>query len=71
MKKTEWFPANVKPVRVGVYRVEKSFGVVWAHWNGKSWSHGCTQRNVPADVAWFYDQAYPVIEWRGLAEKPE
>lgn len=75
MKKTDWFPADVKPVHVGVYRVVKSFGECWAYWNGKRWSHGFLETTLYAsDVQTMktsYRWAYPVKQWRGLAEKPE
>ena len=44
MKVTRTFPADVKPVRTGVYQVDikiaKAFGLpcYWAYWNGKRWS---------------------------------
>ena len=47
-KYTDWFPANVKPCRVGVYQVRRKLAGVWigglnggaayAHWNGKEWA---------------------------------
>ncbi len=65
MKKTEWFPYNIKPVRIGVYEV---WNEGWyAHWNGRRW--GWPFENVamayanpsPKGASQFKD-------WRGLTK---
>jgi hypothetical protein len=76
MKKTPWFPAAIKPARKGVYRVVKSFGEVWAHWDGRTWSHGFAGRELlRTKVDWMRQMhnadAYPITKWRGLAEQPK
>lgn len=66
--KTDWFPAEVKPVRKGVYIVEKSYGRAWCLWDGTRWSHGVLRKACP-DVSEFRNNkhhALPVLRWRGL-----
>jgi hypothetical protein len=56
VKKTKWFPANVKPVRVGWYQVKCDMGFTCGgmhFWNGKYWQ-------VPL---WGECSAVP---WRGI-----
>jgi hypothetical protein len=71
MKLTPWFPADVKPVRPGVYKVKTRSGRPWyRRWDGKVWFVGS---NTPKDAAskieqlWFIDSR----SWRGLAEPPK
>lgn len=64
-KKTGWFPAHIKPVRVGWYETRNPFDYAkvsdfrwW--WDGVRWTHG------PG-------QAYTTFQnrtWRGLASDP-
>ena len=68
---TEWFPGAVKPVRKGVYRVEKSFGEMWAHWDGRTWSHGSCEKVLTEPVffrlkRFHTSSAFPVLRWCGL-----
>lgn len=66
-KKTPWFPADINPVRPGVYRVEKGFGICWAHWDGRRWSHAYTQTMSPDASVFVHNRyAHPVFKWRGL-----
>jgi hypothetical protein len=62
MKKTEWFPAKVKPHHVGLYEckfvVDKKAAWPWSsnelvEWDGKKWLHDTKK----------------VAEWRGLTEQ--
>lgn len=69
MKLTPWFPASVKPVRVGVYRVES--GGWYAYWNGRKFgwrdltpSKAYANRNEATLCT-------KLASWCGLAEKPE
>lgn len=60
MKKTEWYPAHVKPVRKGWYEIDlgfKKFGD-FAYWTGKSWSWGTGASRL-------FNQNR---QWRGLTE---
>ncbi len=38
MEYTDWYPADVKPVRVGTYQFEYEHGAVFAaKWTGRKW----------------------------------
>lgn len=65
-KLTPWFPPEVKPVRVGVYRV--AYGR-YAMWNGSKWGYAHSTIEY-ASAYPFYDCAWPDKQWRGLASKP-
>ena len=78
MKKTDWFPPNIKPVHIGVYETQfKLPAEKWAkeeenkgysYWNGKEWSN---QRLNP-EKARRYNDSYGAIQkkkWRGFTEK--
>jgi hypothetical protein len=68
MNTTEWFPADVKPVHVGIYQVESYlfFGEVWhAHWDGKLWS---TAYMLPEYVNEHEKGSNQDRIWRGLKE---
>ena len=74
MKLTPWFPADVKPVHVGVYEIyenKRSERRTFKHWNGRFW--GFASRTImDAQNA---DALGPSIiqkcKWRGLAEPPK
>lgn len=56
-KKTDWFPANVKPVRKGWYETKCECGRNhW--WNGRYW-----QVDNLDDLKWMS------IPWRGLTKE--
>lgn len=61
MKKTEWFPADVKPVRIGLYETKGYLLTNMRLWTGLEWitPHGRVECVIQER------------EWRGLAEKPE
>ena len=75
---TDWHPGEIDPVRIGVYQVEKSYGVAWAHWDGSTWSNGDTQPvRTESDVARLRllrlahnSSAFPIKRWRGLNYDP-
>lgn len=60
---TPWFPASVKPVRVGWYetKVVGTYGPAMSHWDGLLWYV------VEGSLVCFYQDR----KWRGLADKPE
>jgi hypothetical protein len=62
MKKTEWFPADVKPVHQGWYDSYKYRAHFHCrrYWNGRWWSNegDAESRNV-----------FQKMCWRGLTEK--
>jgi hypothetical protein len=60
-KKTEWYPADVNPVRVGRYEAQDPNLYNWpfpeyATWNGKSWVNGDGKK-------------IKIYKWRGLKEE--
>lgn len=67
MKKTEWYPADTKPVREGWYQTrnpllgEICFGF-W--WNGFEWR--LYEKGNPYDLKCLLQE----YEWRGLTEPP-
>lgn len=72
MKHTPWFPANVKPVRAGVYEVRKKPPWSWYRywirwWDGEFWSVPCFKGEKPWSIklsAGIKDsQPLGVIEW--------
>jgi hypothetical protein len=68
MKRTLWFPGNVKPVHVGAYEklVGKDKG--YQYWNGKFWGAWSTSPDmafINKDTASGFQFEY----WRGLEEK--
>ncbi|KGC14876.1 hypothetical protein DM48_346 [Burkholderia gladioli] len=70
-KVTEWYPANVKPVRVGVYDIQdKSIRCncccTWAHWDGEKF----VRYGKFGGVMYVTQEVRDVRTWRGLAEKP-
>lgn len=71
MKLTEWFSGDVKPARVGMYRLQDrsmNCGCCWieAHWDGRDWHTDLLSRGVFRTL--FFSSH--VKRWRGLAEKP-
>ncbi len=80
MKKTPWFPADIKPVHVGVYETKHEVRPgapesCFRYWDGKWWSLGA---RPPAMAHWLrgaftelVSEFNVVDEWRGLADKPK
>ena len=71
MKLTEWFPAEIEPVHVGVYQTRRYRGEEgeWFQlWNGQDW--GLSSLNILLASGSEHDGAFQDVEWRGLAEKP-
>lgn len=70
MKLTDWFPADVKPKRVGVYitRFVGDSDHGYSYWNGEYWGSewGSIQKASLWDRYGHQDK-----DWKGLAEKPE
>ena len=64
MKKTEWFPPSVKPVRVGLYErrmIDVAARLRMSPWAGDVWLFG-------ENLSGWQDEGF---EWRGLAEEPK
>lgn len=72
-RKTPWFPAGTKPVRVGVYETRCPFNPalpVWfQRWDGKRW--GLTARYIECagDFPHLESKQRPNPEWRGLTKE--
>lgn len=57
---TDWFPAKVKPVRLGNYEVKTKDGYSYhAEWTGEIWKNSWSET------------ALKVKEWRGIAYDPD
>ena len=60
MTKTEWYPAEVRPVRTGYYEVECSWLCYAHYWTGAEWR---VDRLAASDTA--------PQPWRGLTKEEE
>jgi hypothetical protein len=72
-KLTKWYPANVKPIRKGVYERDmtspgKNGSLYWAFsfWDGRFWYAGsiAPELNTGTRVG---KHAFQNLPWRGLA----
>lgn len=69
-KLTPWFPANVKPAHVGVYKTDAdSIFDSYQYWNGLRWSDHAHSIKRAYSNNWV-PSPYQNVKWRGLAEKP-
>lgn len=72
MKKTRWFPGDIKPIHTGVYEVQNMYGsdfpVLFNFWSGKRWT-GAAER-IDDLVMYENPGAFAVQDriWRGLQE---
>lgn len=73
-KLTPWFPADVKPVHVGIYQTDAVYGRInYQYWTGKHWG-----LQGFADDFWPYlnglakhKSNFQNVKWRGLANPPK
>lgn len=66
---TDWFPAEVKPVHVGVYETNMGLGNGFSHWDGKAW--GAEYLRLDDALLWSpLDVGRQQKKWRGLRNKP-
>lgn len=71
--RTDWFPLEIKPVRVGVYERDiPGIGIRFSGWTGQFWCGFATQYDH-ARQNW--RSGFPSAHqdggyWRGLARKP-
>lgn len=66
---TDWFPASVKPVHVGIYPTTMGYGVGYSHWDGSRWGGECmnlTDALIYSRISFGYQGK----KWRGLRSKP-
>lgn len=68
---TDWFPADVKPVHIGVYETRRAGApgtiiVYPAKWNGMEWLWDC--ESVAHAEKQHSVSEYQQREWRGLTE---
>ena len=69
MKKTEWYPGNVKPVRKGWYEwqpgLKKAISEDYCYWNGVEWGQSAYGTHpYPKEAQnWGY--------WRGILKEPK
>jgi hypothetical protein len=71
MKKTDWFPRDVRPARVGVYEtLDRRFSgrddIRFQHWNGKFWGAYAATQVIAEDSASVRSNCR-APKWRGLA----
>ncbi len=70
---TPWFPANMKPVRTGVYEVRldgASSLMAYAFWSGDRWgAMSSTLQMAPTQKYAFADWASQNKRWRGFTER--
>lgn len=73
MKLTAWYPAHIKPARVGVYLTHSSSDGEWKffqYWNGRKWG-GSASNEWFAYVRRDEQTEFQRVQWRGLAEAPK
>ena len=68
MKLTPWFPANVKPVRAGVYEVRMK-APWYRYWDGVHWHAGHCTSELARALPHLPIENTPPESWRGLAEE--
>lgn len=67
-KLTPWFPADVTPVREGVYETTFRCWTGYSHWDGYGWSNQQETKNLDAE---WRSGASQNKNWRGLAQDPK
>jgi len=72
MSKTDWFPADVKPVRIGVYEVQNMYGPdrapLFNYWSGKRWTGSADRIDNLVTHESPLSFAMQDRVWRGLTE---
>ena len=72
MKLTKWYPADVKPINVGIYEIKAPFQKksYFSYFDGNQWGY---RMNTTIEAVWFKDEKIDIDQiskWRGLAKKP-
>ena len=73
-KLTQWFPADVKPVHVGVYEVlyqNGKYGKRYRYWDGKKFCYQSFDSQHAFDKRYSSTRLPKYVEWRGLSEQPK
>lgn len=78
MRKTDWFPVSIKPVRVGVYEVSVPYYAsvnTHSYWDGNLFRSCGMSLNDATPNTMHCQEASTYMEdsrsmWRGLAEDP-
>jgi hypothetical protein len=66
MKLTEWFPADAKPVRAGVYQKDFEDGCEYQYWDGSRWHYGSyTPEGTMLMFGHYLNEPLP-RPWRGI-----
>lgn len=65
MKLTPWFNGKEKPVRVGLYQRDVRGFVVYAWWNGHTWSLGDKSKRRTLSFK-RHSSYHQNLEWRGV-----
>jgi len=75
---TDWFPASVKPVRVGVYEVKGNVcdedHPAYAHWDGEHWGDFIGIMHLADGQGFKYEAGSDACQnkiWRGLSKEPK
>ena len=68
MEKTAWFPADVKPARVGIYERLFADSVQFSRWNGTFWFY---KNNTIESADMEVCLSWNLLPWRGLASDPK
>jgi hypothetical protein len=68
-KVTDWFPASVKPVHVGVYEAEPYEGLRHYSWWCGTMFHGCWGSPTYAEKQRQSLGGFIVNRWRGLTKR--
>jgi hypothetical protein len=78
MKLTPWFPASVKPARVGWYQAAYyGYGTYWRYWTGARWRVGVGIDSIKDPIPYVLGTAQCEFgfvkkdKWRGLAKPPK
>lgn len=71
MKLTEWYPAHIKPVHVGVYltdAVSKTTNA-FQYWNGEFWGmYAPTPKECSVDAYKGIRSSKQIVKWRDVAK---
>ena len=68
MKLTEWYPENIKPVRIGVYNTSGyEASNVYQYWDGSRWAYymPSVEKAIQSKRSRSHQQN---VKWRGIAK---